>query len=175
MALTAEQAAARVHEAMDSLAGDLSLAADGPDRPIGDYTYPLESTLRDCGLSGISEATSYAQERAILAGMELYTYRRLFRKYLARVSSQQGAGASGMHLQVDWSSTAKTMRMHVREAEETYAGALSAIGRSMSEDPDARISAGQAVVLDSSTDEGAHIIDFSDGLPWLREADYGVV
>lgn len=169
MALTATQAAAMVHEMLDDLAADLSTMHDGDERAIGDYTYPLEFALRDCGLAAISEATTQAQERAILQGMQYYAYLRLFRKFGARASQQQGAGASGMHLAIDWSSTAKTLRMHVAECKLSYGDALKAIGKGLDTNPALSASASKPVIADLSSDEGARLTRVYDGLPWLTE------
>lgn len=172
MALTAQQAAAMVHEQLDDMAAGLDTQDDGNGRYIGDYTFLLEYSLRDVGFSDITEATSGAEERAILHGMEYYGYRRLFRKYAARVSQQQGAGASGMHLSMDWSSTAKTLRMHLAQARAAYEGALRAIGISLEEDPESPSTASQFVVVDPDTEVGQALIRPYDGLPWFAEAVY---
>lgn len=169
MALTAREAAAMVHELLDDLAADLSTADDMQGRSIGDYTYPLNMTLRDMGFTDISSATTSAQERAVLSGMQYYAYLRLFRKYAARASQQQGAGASGMHLALDWSSTAKTLRMHVAECKDNYQAALEAIGMGLDADPDYVSGAGKAVVVDKDTTVGARLLRTYDGLPWLTE------
>lgn len=169
MALTDQQAAAMVHEMLDDLAADLDPQDDGAGRNIGDYTYPLDFTLRDCGLSDITEAASQMQEKAILLGMQYYAYLRLFRKFGARASQQQGAGASGMHLALDWSSTAKTLRMHVRECKENYREGLAAIGISLDEDPNLASTGSDAVIVDDTTDVGARLLQPYTGLPWLAE------
>ena len=169
MALTEQQAAAEVHELLDDLAADLSTQDDGNGRTIGDYTVPLRMTLRDCGFSAITDATTQTQERAGLNGMQYYAYLRLFRKFGARASQQQGAGASGMHLSMDWSSTAKTLRMHTRECKENYEQSLAAIGRSLTEDPDLASTATQAVFVDATTDIGERLLRTTEGLPWLTE------
>lgn len=169
MALTAQEAAAMVHEMLDDLAADLSTADDMNGRTIGDYTYPLNMTLRDMGLASIGLATTSAQERAVLYGMQYYAYLRLFRKYAARASQQQGAGASGMHLALDWSSTAKTLRMHVAECKDNYQAALVSIGLGLDADPDYISGSGQAVVLDDETDVGARLLRTYSGLPWFTE------
>ena len=169
MALTAQQAAAEVHELLDDLAAGLTTDDDGEGRDIGDYTVPLRMTLRDCGFSAITDASTQTQERAVLNGMQYYAYLRLFRKFGARASQQQGAGASGMHLALDWSSTAKTLRMHVRECKENYEQSLAAIGRSLTEDPDLASTASQAVNVDATTEVGARLLRTYDGLPWFAE------
>lgn len=169
MALTEQQAAAAVHEMLDDLAAGLSVQDDGQGRAIGDYTVPLEFTLRDCGFSGITDATTQTQERAILNGMQYYAYLRLFRKFGAKVSQQQGAGASGMHLAIEYSSTAKTLRMHVRECKENYTESLSAIGQNLTEDPDLASTAAKAVVVDPATAIGERFLRPYKGLPWFAE------
>lgn len=174
MALTAQQAAERVAESLDNLGADLSKEADG-NRSIGDYTYPLEYALRDMGLSDISEATSNAQERALLLGMRHYAYQRLFLKFASRATQQQGAGASGMHLALDWSSTAKTLRMHAAECKDAYADALGALGLAIGEDPNLEGTMSQSVLLerDASAADDAILRPF-DGLPWFVEAEYEI-
>lgn len=174
MALTEKQAADRVSAMLDNLGADLSTEQDG-DKAIGDYSYPLEFTLRDMGLSAIANATAGAQERAVLNGMQYYAYLRLFRKYASRASQQQGAGASGMHLSLDWSSTAKTLRMHVRECKDSYELSLAALGLAIGEDPDMGGTVSQAVVVErgaSSADDA--MLRPYDGLPWFVEAEYDI-
>jgi len=171
-ALTATQAASRVHEALDDMASDLTYADDGGERSIGDYTFPLESTLRDCGFSDISEASTNAQVRAVLAGMEYYALNRLVRKYLARTSQQQGAGASGMHLAQEWASTAKTIRANIGAVKQTYLDALAAIGITLAQDPSMAGSAAQAVLVDRDRTVGAALLRTYEGAPWFVEAEY---
>lgn len=169
MALSAEQAAAAVHEMLDDLAAGLSPQENGAGRPVGDYSVPLDFTLRDCGFSSITDASTQTRERAILNGMQYYAYLRLFRKFGAKASQQQGAGASGLHLSIDYSSTAKTLRMHVRECKESYTESLAAIGRSLLEDPDLASTASKAVVVDANTDMGERFLRPFGGTPWFAE------
>jgi hypothetical protein len=172
MALTESTAAAMVHAQLDNLAIDLTPTAS-TGLPAGDYTYPLQFALRDMGLSAISSATSMAQERAVLKGMEYYAYLRLVRKFTSRASSQQGSGAAALHLQIDWASTAKTLRSLLMDAKESYEGALSAIGASMSSDPALGVTTSQAVVVDPEREIGAVLVDSSMGMPWFVESVYG--
>ena len=172
MSLTAVGAAARVHEALDDLASDLTTTDDQAGRDIGDYTYPLEAALRDCSFSDISEATSQAQERAVLAGLEYHTLNRLVRKYMARTSQQQGAGASGMHLAQEWAATAKTLRGAIAAAREVYESALSAIGIDLASDPSLSGTTAQPVLVDRDRDVGAALLRTHEGAPWFVESEY---
>lgn len=168
-AITRAQVAVIVHESLDSLAGDLTTSGDST-RTEGDYTYPLDEALRDCGYDAITEADSHGKIRAILRGTEFHILRRLYRKQASRAAqSQQGAGASGMHLAVNYESNIRSLRIHLAQARDEYASALEAIGLSLSADPESGGGAGQVVLVDDEDSLTQALVSDAVGLPWWSE------
>lgn len=153
---------------LDDLAADLSPVADGAQTE-GDYTDALDSALRDCKFSGVSEAEDDDQIQAMAAGVEYYALTRLLYKFLAKPTTQQGAGASGLHLMVQTESMVRSLRLVIRGARDAYIDALTLIGESLTEQ--AGMKAG-AVQLSRDDDRAYPIIAGPHALPWMGEGYY---
>lgn len=168
---TRAEVALRVHEKLDRMADGMSYAAAGPTHTEGDYTFPIDSALMDCGLENITEADTFAKIRAVERGTEYYTLQRLIALYTARANAQQGAGASGMHLAISWEDALPNLRFHARTVKEEYIDALAAIGRSLSTDPAGSQSMSGPVLIDDDLDATKALVspEMDVGLPWFGE------
>ena len=175
-AITREEVAAEVHEGLDQLATDFRTTQDGATRTEGDYTYPINKTLRDCGYDDISEADNHAKVRAIIRGTTYYALSRAYRRRASEVTSQMGAGASGMHLQYDPSTALGSLRLHLSEVTEKYEKALAAIGVFLDLDPEGSGAAAQVVTIDDEDSKSGVLVDPKYGLPWFEEGyhEFGV-
>ena len=157
--------AAIVHRKLGDLGSDMSIQAEG-DQTEGDLTDALDSALRDCGFSAVTEATEGPQIQAILIGMEYYAVEGLFLHWVARPTTQQGAGASGLHLMVQTETSIQSLRMGVRMLKEKYEKALTRIGASLAVVGQAT---GGAVLLDHTQDTMEHLVTGTHKLPWFDE------
>ena len=167
MAVTRDQLAVAAEISLGQLGADLSRREIGSNTE-GSYTEPINAALRDCGWSSVSEATTVAQERALYRGTEYYALRIVLRNLLSKARTQHGAGASQMHLMVDWESNVRATRLHVNDTLEQYQGALAAIGRGLNLSPSG--SADDLVVLiDDDDSDSLALIDDTYGLPWFAE------
>lgn len=172
--ITRAQVADAVHESLDTLATDFDKSAAGT-RPEGDYTQPLNSTMRDCGLDDITDADTHARIRAIIVGAEFYALSRAYRRRAAEVVSQTGAGASGLHASRDPSTSLGSLRLHLTEVKERYEAALAAIGLALNVDPDSAAGlGGDAVHIDDSDDLSKALVSGDYALPWFKEGYHEV-
>lgn len=164
--ITRAQVAARVHEKLDKLATGLSASEDG-EKTEGDYTYPIDDALRDCGFDDITEADSHASIRAVLIGTEYRVAQRLFWRRSPDVSSSTSAAGS---LRLDWNQLLEILRKRLAELRKEYVGALAAIGLSLDEDADAG-SVGDVVLVDDDEDATEALVSTGAdvGLPWYAE------
>lgn len=167
--ITRAQVAARVHEKLDKLAADLKTATDGA-RTEGDYTYPLDEALRDCGLDAITEADSHARIRAVLLGTEYRAMQRLFWRRSVMVSQTQGAGYASSQQSLEWNNLLEILRRRLKDVQAEYELALNAIGASLSQNVEAGSAAG-VVLIDDDDDTSKELVDsgLDVGLPWFRE------
>jgi hypothetical protein len=167
-ALTRGQYAETVHRKLDDLATDLSFVGEG-DRTEGDYTDAIDSALRDCGFTAVSEADLDAEVQAIFAGVEYYALTRLLYKNVSKPTTQQGAGTSGLHLMVQTESLVRSLRLIINTARENYKSALRLIGRSLEEQSDMK--AGAVTVSADDAVSSAFVIG-DKALPWFQEGYY---
>lgn len=173
--ITRENAAAMVHEILGELATDFKTSAEGA-KTEGDYTYPIDRTLMDCAFDAITDADSNAKIRAVLHGTEYYALVRLYRKVVHRPSSQQGAGASGMHLSLNVETNIRSLRLHLNTAMEQYKASLKAIGIALDVDPDLGSGMTGYVLVDDDSALGgkALVADTDYGQPWWRDGYHEV-
>lgn len=166
--ITRKAVAAEAHESLDRLAADFSVAEDGA-RTEGDYTYPIDKTLRDCGFDAIDDADTYAKIRAVIRGTEYYALSRAYRRRASEITSQMGAGAAGTHLQYDPSTALGSLRLHLSEVAEKYQMALQAIGVFLDVDPGGTSGVSQVVTIDEDDAKSGVLVDSTYGLPWFEE------
>lgn len=166
--ITRIEVATEVHESLDNLAGDFRTAEDGI-KTEGDYYYPIEETLRDCGFDAIADANSHAKIRAVVRGTTYYALSRAYRKRAAEITTQMGAGASGTHLQYDPSTALGSLRLHLTEVADKYQQALQAIGVFLDVDPDGSAAVAQVVTIDKEDSKSGVLVDSTYGLPWFEE------
>lgn len=167
MALTRADVAGIAQRSLGLLGRSLRATPQG-SQTEGDFTDALDMTLRDCGLASISAIATQGQERAVIQGATYYVLQRLYRDRAAELTSQQGAGAAGMHLAIDPSTALGSLRLHLGETEKAYQMALSAIGKTMATDP----SAGRLSSVVFTDDEDEHTSSLVTGdlaFPWLEE------
>lgn len=169
--ITRAGVAAEVHEKLDKLATDLSAAESGA-KTEGDYTYPLNQALRDCGFASIDEADTCARIRAVLLGTELHVAERLFWRRSVQVSGTQGISSEQ---RLEWNNLLEILRRRLKDLRGEVADALAAIGRSMDEDAGAGSAAG-VVEIDASDDDSQEFVSTvtDTGLPWFEEGYHEV-
>jgi hypothetical protein len=166
--ITRKEVAVEVHESLDRLGIDFTPNQDG-DRAEGDYTFPINKTLRDCGYDAITDADTWAKIRAVVRGTEYYALSRAYRRRASEITSQQGAGASGMHLAFDPSTALGSLRLHLTEVADKYEMALAAIGVHLDLDPIGSSGIAQVVLIDKEDAQSGVLVDDKYGLPWFRE------
>jgi hypothetical protein len=105
----------------------------------------------------------------MILGTAYYLLLVLYRDRAAEMTSQQGAGAAGMHLAIDPSTALGSLRLHVGEALVTYQQALTAIGKSMTADPSAAGILGAVVFVDDDDDRSSALVVGDQALPWWQE------
>jgi hypothetical protein len=166
--ITRKEVAAEVHESLDNLAFDFTIEGDGV-KTEGDYYYPIEETLRDCGFDAITDADTHAKIRAVVRGTTYYALSRAYRKRAAEITTQMGAGASGTHLQFDPSTALGSLRLHLSEVADKYEQALQAIGIFLDVDPEGTTGVAQVVTIDDEDSKSGVLVDSTYGLPWYEE------
>ncbi len=165
-AITRAELAERAHEELDLLGSDLSLTPDG-NRTEGDYTYPIDYALRDCGLESVDEVSTGAYERAVLAGVLYYAARRIWNRRGVNVSKTQGVGAAGRRDQ-DWNGALNAFNAQIKRYREDYEQALGAVGGSLG----GKQGAGESAVnIDDDDPLTKLLVDAEPGVgkPWFRE------
>jgi hypothetical protein len=165
--ITREAVAKEVHQSMGNLANSLSVQPQAGAEE-GDYALSIDRALRDCSYDAIAEANTHAKIRAVVMGTSYHVLTRLYRDRAAEVTAQQGAGASGMHLSLDFGQALGSLRLHLTMARDDYEDALAAIGIELARDPSAA-SIAQVVHVDADDDVSKALLDFDVGLPWFRE------
>lgn len=165
--ITRREVAAILHRKMDDLGGGLRPTEVGTDQPEGDYTDSIDNALRICRFSAITEADSDDKILAILAAGEYFITQRLLNKWVARPTTQQGAGASGLHLMVQTESTIASLRMNVKTLRLDMQDALSRIGVKLS--GTSGVVAGVAEI-DHDDDLTGPMVYGDHPLPWYEES-----
>ena len=169
--ITRANVAAEVAEKLDKLATDLSATAT-ETKTEGDYTYPLNQTLRDCGFDAIAEADSHARIRAVLLGTELHVAERLFWRRSTQVSGTQGISSEQ---RLEWNNLLEILRRRLKDLRAEFAEALAAIGRSLNEDADSGSAAGVFEIDDDEDLTKEFVQSTTDtGLPWFEEGYHEV-
>lgn len=166
--ITRAEVAARVDEKLDKLASDLSTAASG-GRAEGDYTYPLDDALRDCGFDAITDADTHAKIRAVLLGTEYHAAQRLFWRRSVDVSNRTASQS------VEWNTLLSVIRKRLEDLRGEYGEALAAIGRRLDSDAEAASVAG-VLEIDDADDLTRELADsgLDTGLPWFEEGYHEV-
>lgn len=167
MSLTRVQVAGIALRSLGQLGNSLRLT-EKADQSEGDLTDAIDMAMRDCGFATIADCDTQGKERALILGATYYILLRVYRDRAAELTSQQGAGAAGMHLSIDPSTSLGSLRLHISEALGTYKDALNAIGKTMATDP----SAGRAAPVVFVTDDDEQSMSLVVGdqkLPWFEE------
>jgi hypothetical protein len=172
LALTRAGVAAEALRSLGLLGRSLKTTAIG-DLAEGDLTDPLNMTLRDCGLATIADCTTTGQERAVILGTTYYALVRLYRDRAAEITSQMGAGASGMHLSIDPSTALGSLRLHLTETLDNYKLALAAVGKSLGVDPSSGFLA-PIVFVDDEDERSKALVVGESPLPWFQEGYHEV-
>lgn len=167
MSLTRQAYAQAIHRKLDDLASNLSYVAAG-DQTEGDYTDAIDSALRDCGFSAVSEADTDMEIRALMTGVEYHALSRVTYKFLAKPTTQQGAGASGLHLMVQTETTVRSLRLVAESVRKAYADALAGIGRSLSLP---QVAVGGVLIAEIGDPLTEDVIIGVDALPWFTESE----
>lgn len=170
--ITRATVAARVKERLDKLAEDLSTAA-ATGKTEGDFTYPIDDALQDCGYSSITEADSHAKIRAVLRGAEYYALERVWNRRAVLVTSTMGAGYASGQQHLEWNTLQEILRKRLSDAQAAYVGALAAIGKSLDADTTAGSAAG-VLEIDDDDDLSKELVDGDAGLPWWSEGYHEV-
>jgi len=162
MTITRARVAREVHEKLDKLAADYTTDGEG-DRTEGDYTYPIDAALRDCGFASISAATTGPDERAVIIGTEYRALERVFNRRIVLANTIQGSSYAAGHVALDWQTTIDSLRRRIQEVRKDYVEALRAIGVSLGS------------VLSTSVAQVVMVGDDADyedevgGIPWFEE------
>ena len=165
--ITRRQVAEAIHRKMDDLGGGLKATDLGSDQSEGDYTDGIDTALRVCGFDAIADADTGDKIQAVLIATEYYMTQRLLNKWISRPTTQQGAGASGLHLMVQTESTISSLRQNVRHLRQDLKDALAKIGVSL--DKSSAVMAGVAEI-DHEDDESYQLVDGKHALPWYEES-----
>lgn len=168
--ITRPEVAAEVHESLGTLSGSLRTTSSGA-LTEGDYTRPINRALRDCAYDDISDADTHGKIRAIVAGTCYYALIRLYRTRATEMTSQHGAGASGMHISMDPSTSLGSLRLHVESEFDRYQQALLAIGRHLDVDPETG-GTNLAVRIDEDDSLLGVLADDDVAPPWFPETPY---
>lgn len=110
------------------LGSGLQVSNQTGDQTEGDYTDAINSALRICQFDDIGDVDTYPKITAILTAVEYYIVEGLLYHWTSKPTTQQGAGASGLHLMVQTESTVASLRMTVKSLRSNMIEALGAIG-----------------------------------------------
>lgn len=165
--ITRREVADSIHRKMDDLGGGLKATELGSGQTEGDYTDGINSALRLCGFDTIASANTGDKIQAVLIATEYYMTQRLLNKWISRPTTQQGAGASGLHLMVQTESTISSLRQNVKHIREDLKNALAKIGVSL--DRSSAILAGVAEI-DHEDDASGPLVYGAHSLPWYEES-----
>jgi len=166
--ITRAQVAAQVKEKLDKLASDLSTAASS-GRAEGDFSYPIDDALRDCGFDEIAAADTHAKIRAVLVGAEYHAAQRLFWRRSVDVSNRTASQS------VEWNTLLSIIRKRLEDLKAEYGEVLAAIGRRLDTDAEADSVAG-VLEIDDADDLTRALVDagIDTGLPWFEEGYHEV-
>ena len=167
MSLTRAQVAGIAHRSLGLLGASLRDVQQGAQTE-GDFTDAIDMAMRDCGLSAMADCDTQAKERALIQGTTYYVLLRLYRDRAAEITSQQGAGAAGMHLSIDPGTSLGSLRLHIAEEYSRYTDALSAIGKTMTSDPSAA-GLSSVVFVDDEDEQSMSLVTGEMALPWWEE------
>lgn len=168
MSLTRADVAGIAKRSLGNLGRSLRTTSTG-GQAEGDLTDAIDMALRDCGMADITACDTQGKERALILGTTYYILVRVYRDRAAEITSQQGAGAAGMHLSMDPSTALGSLRLHVSETLSSYKDALTAIGKTMTADPSAAGRLTPVVFVTDDDERSQSLVVGDQRLPWFEE------
>jgi hypothetical protein len=169
--ITRREIAEIIHRKMDQLGGGLEPTDVGSGQAEGDYTDGIDSALRMCQLSDITKADTMDKISAAIVATEYYMLQRMLNKWISRPTTQQGAGASGLHLMVQTESTVAALRMNVKAVRGDMINALAKIGVKIDS---ASLTVAGIAEIDHEDAVTQDLVIGAHALPWFKEGYWPV-